>query len=457
MHLQRQTYPHQLLLDSVSFALMNSPARATLDAFIDGWLSTINNNTPSITTASPVASLRTDTKLYHDMPTPPPSSTTPTRRDRTSPKRARHDDIQDNPFDDDRTPVAPSRFCAINLPTRPLSRQTPSLSSASSNGRSLSPVKKSTLQLLDKPVYFVPIDDDAIRQLPDDILATYDRITEVVDDRINLLPRAVEEELRSTYRQSKLRPHYFFSHDDNKTAIHIQELAALRKIEQAAKRCQVEEASEAAWNIEVHGPLLELALEPFPSLSRDILTQARISRPFVPEMKAASHYDFTRSKMIDWGIRLHPSQPTTARIQEILLPLPENQRSINQSTYGPVRFDPIAVSIETKIANGGAEEARLQLGVWVAAWHQRIRALMRPDQVIVTLPLILVLEHKWQLLFACDRGSHIDIVESVDIGDTKGLMGMYTVLSVLRMLASWMQSEYATWFENFINSRVPSL
>ncbi|KAG8665029.1 hypothetical protein FPOAC2_13940 [Fusarium poae] len=101
---------------------MNSPARATLDAFIDGWLSTINNNTPSITTASPVASLRTDTKLYHDMPTPPPSSTTPTRRDRTSPKRARHDDIQDNPFDDDRTPVAPSRFCAINLPTRPLTQ-----------------------------------------------------------------------------------------------------------------------------------------------------------------------------------------------------------------------------------------------------------------------------------------------------------------------------------------------
>ncbi|KAF5966607.1 hypothetical protein FBULB1_11575 [Fusarium bulbicola] len=269
---------------------------------------------------------------------------------------------------------------------------------------------------------FVPIDDDAIRQLPEDILAAYDRITDVVDDRINLLPKAVEEELRSSYRQRKLRPHYFFSHEDSETQTHVHELAALRKIEQAAKKCQVEEASEAAWNVEVQGPLLELALEPFSSLSRDILTQARISRPFVPEMKAASHYDFTRTKMIDWGIRLHPSQSTTARIREILLPLPDNQRSINQSTYDPVRFDPIAVSIETKIANGGAEEARLQLGVWVAAWHQRIRTLMRPKQAIVTLPLILVLEHKWQLLFACDRGSHTDIVESVDIGDTKGLM-----------------------------------
>ncbi|KAF5023709.1 hypothetical protein F66182_4230 [Fusarium sp. NRRL 66182] len=388
------------------------------------------------------------------MPTPP-SSTTPTRRDRTSPKRARYDEMQDSPFDQDRTPVAPPRMSAtINLPARPLCSRTPSLSSVSSNGRSLSPVKKSTLQRLEKPVYFVPIDDDPVQQLPEDILAVHDSITEVIDDRIKFIPRAVQGELRNTYRQTKLRPHYFFAHDDDKTPAHIGELAALRKIEQAAKRCHVEEASEAAWNVDVHGPLLELALEPFPSLSRHVLTQARISRPFVPKMKATSHYDFTRSKMIDWGIRLHPSPSTAAHIREILLPLPENQHSVNQSTYGPVRFDPIGVSIETKTANGGAEDARLQLGVWVAAWHQRMRAFMRSDRGIVTLPLILVLEHKWQLLFACDRGSHIDIVESVDIGDTRGLMGMYTVLSVLRTLASWMQSEYAIWIENLVDSIV---
>lgn len=386
---------------------MNSPASATLDAFIEGWLSTIYDNPQFVTATTHPASSPNDRKIYHDMPTPPLSSATPTRHDRTSPKRARRDEDQDNSPDDDKTPVARSRLSAINLPARPLSHQTPSLSSASSHGRSPSPVKKSTLQLLKKPVYFVPIDDDAIRQLPKDIITTYDRITEVVDDRINLLPRAVEAELRGTYRQNKLRAHYFFSHDADKTTSHIQELVALRRIEQAAKRCQVEEASEAAWNVEVHGPLLELALEPFPTLSRDILTQARISRPFVPEMKAASHYDFARTKMIDWGIRLHPSQSTAALIQEMLLPLPENQRSINQSTYGPVKFDPIVVSIETKAANGGAEEARLQLGVWVAAWHQRIRKFINPDQVIVTLPLIIVLEHKWQLLFACDRGSQI--------------------------------------------------
>jgi hypothetical protein len=68
--------------------------------------------------------------------------------------------------------------------------------------------------------------------------------------------------------------------------------------------CQTEEASEAAWNLEVYGPLLKLALVPFPSLCRDLLTTARISKPYIPEMHAASAYDCTRAKMVDWGVRV---------------------------------------------------------------------------------------------------------------------------------------------------------
>lgn len=53
------------------------------------------------------------------------------------------------------------------------------------------------------------------------MLVTYNRIIKVVDDRIDLFPRAIEEELRSIYRQSKLRAYYFFSYNKDETLIYI--------------------------------------------------------------------------------------------------------------------------------------------------------------------------------------------------------------------------------------------
>ncbi|KAJ4307436.1 hypothetical protein N0V84_012740 [Fusarium piperis] len=346
------------------------------------------------------------------MPTPPASSSTPTRGHRRSPKRPRHEIsttsqfdhgfTDDSPFDDqdnDKTPSASSQshsLGALSLPARPLLRQTPSLSSTSStrssNARSTSPVKRSTLQLLKKPVHYVPIADDPTTQLSEDILSTYDRIIDISNHE-NFLPRAVEEELRATHRG--VRERWFFE-DDDPSSNYLHELAVLREIEQVAEACRAQGASEAAWNVDVHGPLLKLALAPFQSLSRDILTHARISKLFVPEMKASSHYDFTRSKMIDWGIRVRPPPSTLSRIQALVDELPDSQSSVNQTVYGPVRYEPIAISIESKIAIGTLEEARLQLGVWVAAGHRRMRALLPANQEpIITLPLILIMEHEW--------------------------------------------------------------
>ncbi|KAH6980499.1 hypothetical protein EDB80DRAFT_783578 [Ilyonectria destructans] len=159
--------------------------------------------------------------------------------------------------------------------------------------------------------------------------------------------------------------------------------------------------------------LLKLALAPFQFLYREILTHARISKLFVPEMKASSHYDFTRSKMIDWGIRVRPPPPAFLRIQALVDELPGSQSSVNKTVYGPVT---------------------------VAAGHRRMSVLLPANQEpIITLPLILIMEHEWSLLFACDRGDRIDIVENVAMGDTRGLIGLYKILAVLRSLASWMQ------------------
>lgn len=272
---------------------------------------------------------------------------------------------------------------------------------------------------------FVTLEDDPAQQLPADILATYDQIVDIAVHREAFLPAHVEPEIRRTHRAGMVKSPWFRQVDvqyhqagnpptSSSSSRHLAELASLRDIEMAANTCQTEEASEAAWNLEVHGPLLKLALASFPSLRRDLLTTARISKPFVPGMHAASAYDCARAKMVDWGVRVCPSADIAAAIRGRLDTLPEAQRCLNQTTYGPVRHDPIAISIETKTAAGTAEEARLQLGIWIAAWHQRMAVLMEtslpravPIDRIITVPLIIIIEHEWRLSFACDKWDRI--------------------------------------------------
>lgn len=248
---------------------MNHPTRELLDAFIEGWLDAISNPPryfKSVTAhcEATLASNSFEPKPNWDqMPTPPPSASTPTRSARRSPKRPRHEDsftsqldhgfTDDSPFDNDndKTPSASSQtqnLSAMSLPTRPLLSQPPSLSSTSSaRSRSTSPVKRSTLQLLEKPVFFVPIAADPTTQLPEGILPTYDRIIAIADHENFLLPSSQGRTEGHIHRRNRVKPHWFFDQadDDDSAAKHLQELSALREIEQAAKTCQTEEASEA--------------------------------------------------------------------------------------------------------------------------------------------------------------------------------------------------------------------
>jgi hypothetical protein len=65
------------------------------------------------------------------------------------------------------------------------------------------------------------------------------------------------------------------------------------------------------------------------------------------------------------------------------------------------------LSIEVKIASGSLEEARGQLGLWIAAWHTRMSLLRKCNEEIIALPLVIVMEHEWKLMFAVDRGDSI--------------------------------------------------
>jgi hypothetical protein len=65
------------------------------------------------------------------------------------------------------------------------------------------------------------------------------------------------------------------------------------------------------------------------------------------------------------------------------------------------------ISVEVKV-NGTEEEARVQIGIWLSAWHERVGQLGEDEgHRVITLPVIIVLNHYWHLYFAVDKGSHI--------------------------------------------------
>ncbi|KAH6961898.1 hypothetical protein BKA56DRAFT_499600 [Ilyonectria sp. MPI-CAGE-AT-0026] len=438
------------------------------------------------------------------MVTPPPS-TPPSQIRSGSPRKRRRphrrqeegegtdggDESSHLEEDPDKTPSASSSSvlsvasCRLPLRSVPLVQSSPSISQSStsqtssirkSTRRSASPVKTFTLQMLRKPVEFVELADNPDAQLPIEIRQLYRDIYDLAVDRERFIPKGLKKAVQGRVPGVKAR--YFSEQDepyDSSTA--SRELEILLEIKADAQLCRSSNASEAAWNSDVHSPLLKIALKPSkkPLLRRHVLTSSRISPAFIPPMQEGSCYDVAGSKMVDYGIALHPEDgdPLDLSIRRALAHLPVHSHHLNQTAYDPIRFAANAVSIETKTGANGLQEARLQVGIWIAAWYTRMQQLLRRTmaqeeetqdekndqedgetsgkiELLIPVPVVIVIEHEWKLFFACDRGNKIDIIGHITIGDTKSLDGLFIIVAVIRRLATWIQDDFRTWLEKVL-------
>ncbi|KAH6627541.1 hypothetical protein F5144DRAFT_576151 [Chaetomium tenue] len=253
----------------------------------------------------------------------------------------------------------------------------------------------------------------------------------------------------------------------------LAELDMLVDLIATANSCRVLDRHEATWNMEVHNPLFRLALDR-PDCAHvlvEAVTHASIAPPFIPPWKLAlnktearetvgsERLDFALALFVDPGIPRDPhrrpgrqqeADPTVAEaIREAVANMPTSM-GVNQLAYTPLWHSPIAVGVKTKTAWSSFEEGRRQLGVCTAAWHGRMHALMAQKthmtgKKIVTLPLLLVVEHEWRLSFAVDAGDAIDIIGDMHIGDTETVDSMYMIIAVLRQLAGWMAGDFHKW------------
>ena len=150
--------------------------------------------------------------------------------------------------------------------------------------------------------------------------------------------------------------------------------------------------------------------------------------------------DIFKSKMVDFTINLQLNDEMDSLVRLLLQRQPSGLQTINQTEYGPVRFQPIAISIETKTPDASEQEARIQLGIWVTAYFNRIRTLSHDNLVLLTLPLLYVSGAHWFLLFACDRGQRI-VRSSIHISC---LPGSY-ILAGIAWEASYRRYDVCDW------------
>jgi hypothetical protein len=114
--------------------------------------------------------------------------------------------------------------------------------------------------------------------------------------------------------------------------------------------------------------------------------------------------------MVDFAVVLRPEEELQNLIDTFLDKQPHTMATINQTIYEPLRTRPASIFVETKTSSGNMDTANVQLGVWVAAWHERMRSIIAlggGTESMITIPVIQVVGSVWTLLFVMDAGAEI--------------------------------------------------
>ncbi|KAF5022990.1 hypothetical protein F66182_4947 [Fusarium sp. NRRL 66182] len=243
-----------------------------------------------------------------------------------------------------------------------------------------SPVKSATDLFLTTPSF----DFVQPQVLSSDLAALKD-----IKDNIGLIPAviSVREIQREIDPNQDIRPWML---DDTDTRFKQE----IRLIYRVSRYCASMTASEAAWNDGVTSCLLYLAL-----VLENLLGHSQ-KRPRV-ERKA---------------------------VAKLLQQVPNQHKLINQTLYGPVRYEPAAVNIETKTSS--VSDGRSQLAVWISAWIEQMRTLKSwalspdgkhpahfPEPLDIQMPLIVATKDIWHLYLVKEAEDKIFVSSLFDTGN----------------------------------------
>ncbi|KAK7413672.1 hypothetical protein QQX98_007454 [Neonectria punicea] len=402
---------------------------AMLDSHIQGWIDRV-----VVSSLSPQARPRASQSRKRPQPDLDFDFTTGL----SSPPRS----LDDSSPDLDATPRAGtwSKRRRVDIP----SASTPNLRHPSEDGRVATPTRQRSpvkniadLMLAGKSIRFTTAKTRG--GIPDDVADLIEHI-KAVSNGDKIIPQSMAEDVKKSL--DLLDP----AIEDRNTITWdvADEFRMLQKIVSTTSECDAEYLSEPSWNCTVHHPLLELALAPFQgSVSHWDVTKAPITKAYHPRHSSGNDL---QGKMVDFCVTLD-SEAIRYRVIERLKT--SNHKSIAHTEYPALRFRPIAVSIETKTPDGSTETARTQLAMWASAHIARLRELAATADdaagLGITLPLISIRGAEWDLLFAVDHATSVEIVRNGPIGDTTSIVSCYKLLAMIRWLTVWVTGTFCEW------------
>ncbi|POS75351.1 hypothetical protein DHEL01_v206248 [Diaporthe helianthi] len=355
---------------------------------------------------------------------------------------------------------------------------------------------------LQKPIQILAVPDyaDALQSLPADVIPLYEQIS-TANEFEGVIPYEVRDIVKKRVRD---KPQYFRAPNpaDNGKAMAV--LASVYAIKHRATEAQVYQRDEIAWNTMVHSPLLYLVFSSDVKVDTTFLADvhdttqstaihvraepvmsASIAGDSIPLLRGSSSSNGTepacsvsiesllvsersltnsnlslsmmrsRGVKVDYVLAVEFPEDTLLRktIKEAIQdsPLPH----INQTAYLPLKESPIAVAIETK-TDTSAQDPLVQLGIWTGAWYKHMYDLREylagpgPKPRLVSVPVIQVVGHQWQVYFAQDMGESIIIHGPIPLGSTANILSIYGLLASLEAVKQWVEGAFCTGLEAWL-------
>jgi hypothetical protein len=178
--------------------------------------------------------------------------------------------------------------------------------------------------------------------------------------------------------------------------------------------------------------------------------------------------------MLDYALFVgdpkEPSSNSNRLDHEIAKKITDSSDSINHTPYVALRHRPIFLGIETKTITRTEQEARVQLGIWVASHIRRIWSLGKdipgPNSRLLkntieemVFPLIYVQSAKWFLMLArasinlgAEEGREVEVFvyHDITLGETSSIKGIYQLLKALQLLGNWGNVVFRSWWKTIL-------